>query len=644
MRQIHSFKQLSFRTICSLFWGWVVLVVYQLPTQAQPAERLQTLHYALQSAETTGNALAAGEAAWALAFFYYGQQPDSAIVFLSAAHEWYQRAGAHTYAARSLNSIGNLYHDNNKPTEAAEYYFRAITWADSLSVAPEYHGLFLLNSGRLLHKQGDFLGAKKHLQRAQQLFQVHQVRQPKRLRALYARLGRVYAGMQQPDSALWAFQQSLKAAVAQGRPQKIAREQHNVGEAYFQLSQYDSAEAYFQQALMLSLSLGDSLEVAYIYLRLGNTYFQAGQLEKDTEKLQEAQAAYQMAVAFMERLQVLEGQAAAVRNLGMVQYHLGEYKQAYLTDAEYQILADSLAAQQNLAVLQELRLQYEAAEKDRRLLALRQQALEQKLALQRSQQWLIGGGIGGSLTMALIVLLFYAQRQRWLRLRTEQENAYHELAFQQEKTHLEALVQGQETERKRLARELHDGIGNTLAVLQLQSQQTNQTLMADWQQLIRTAQQEVRMLSHNITDQYVARFGLMEAARQLCDRIQTQELEVLFEAHGNDRGLPESQALILYRVTQELLSNALKHARATEISVQVTVRPERIAVTVEDNGVGFNLDAIQEGLGLQNIRGRLQLLGATFVIDSSPGSGTVATVALQPTHRHGNADQTDSDR
>jgi len=197
------------------------------------------------------------------------------------------------------------------------------------------------------------------------------------------------------------------------------------------------------------------------------------------------------------------------------------------------------------------------------------------------------------------------------------------------------LMLGQEAERKRVARELHDGVGQRIALLAMTLREMEGLVSASSPSLaekLSAAQDEVdriatdlHRLSHNLHPSSVAHLGLVPALRRLCKEFSEQmNISVEFRTAGDCARLSEETALALFRVGQECLANVAKHSRSREAKVLLRELPTEIRLTVIDNGVGFDVSQVHSnpGLGLVSIHERARMLGADVEIRSSPSRGT----------------------
>lgn len=245
--------------------------------------------------------------------------------------------------------------------------------------------------------------------------------------------------------------------------------------------------------------------------------------------------------------------------------------------------------------------------------------------------------------LALILLsfsIYYYQRQRHQKTKLIQQGEMNrqiiiDLIKEQSIETLNARLEGQEKERTRVARELHDHLGGTLAATKISlaglKRKLPDSAMDDYENtmsMVKTAYQETRQLSHDMMAFPLKDLGLEASFRALCTTInKSGKLRVDFDLHeGQALFLGTEKELHLYRILQELLQNVIKHARATAVTVQLTHDSGQGTLLVEDNGRGFPEKSLKEGLGLGNIRHRVERLSGTLDIDSRPGGGTTIIV------------------
>ena len=314
------------------------------------------------------------------------------------------------------------------------------------------------------------------------------------------------------------------------------------------------------------------------------------------------------------------------------------YDSAYTYTWTYNYLKDSLDEERNRRATAETMILYRTrdAEADR----TRAELESARLLTQRN----LTVGLFLLAATSLVALGFlFRQRRKSARLKLEnlaikQESELETLKQENQLNMVQALLEGQETERDRIARDLHDGLGGDLTGLRW----TYNELVSDLEQQgyrhamlngIRTelgrAYEKVRNLSHELSYSDLRQFGLVSSLRRLVERLElTGKLRVTLGTYGKARRLDTNTEIQLFQLVNELCTNTLKHAGAERISIELTWLPEVLSLIVEDNGCGFDASEAEAGLGLYSMRQRAQSIGASFEIDSRPGRGTTALIDL----------------
>lgn len=265
----------------------------------------------------------------------------------------------------------------------------------------------------------------------------------------------------------------------------------------------------------------------------------------------------------------------------------------------------------------EMDIKYETEKKEAQIASL---AKERKLYF----ILVIVGGAG--IVLLMIVLLILNRYQRLKRLRMQEQ--VEKLESEKQLVAASSLLDGENHERWRLSRELHDGLGGLLTMVRLNLTQIKKSVSDESRKLeeiiILTDKSitEMRRLAHNLMPESLARFGLKPILEEFCKGTEC----VNFHFYGEEQRYDEKTEINFYRIAGELINNALKHSDATEIDVQLILSPEKLSLTVADNGKGFGDSELKEGL--ITVRSRVDLLGANMNIYSQPGKGTEITIEL----------------
>ncbi|MFT3677739.1 MAG: histidine kinase [Chitinophagaceae bacterium] len=301
----------------------------------------------------------------------------------------------------------------------------------------------------------------------------------------------------------------------------------------------------------------------------------------------------------------------------------GDYKKALKYYKEYKEIADSASSEQNKQYASRLEVEYETAKKEARI-NLQQASIKQKNTL----NYILIGSAVALLTISLLSYRNYRNKQKL------QQQRISELEKEKQLLATQALLKGQEDERSRLARDLHDGLGGLLSgvKLQLGAMKGNLLMTEDHARVFNNALnkldesiREMRRVAHNMMPEALINLGLSQALQDYCDGLsESQQFVINCQLYGLDQRMSPSSEVVVYRIVQELLNNAVKHAGATTILAQVMRQDNRLTITVEDNGRGFDKDQLDtlQTAGLRNIQSRVHYLRGQMDIQSAPGKGT----------------------
>jgi len=321
----------------------------------------------------------------------------------------------------------------------------------------------------------------------------------------------------------------------------------------------------------------------------------------------------------------------------------GQYYKSSLNRKLYTTMRDSLIKVEKLQIGYDLEMKYRIADKNKEI-AEKQLAITRNENRIRTKNMLIGGFSIGLIGISLLTFLFYRNSRQKQILQLEK---FRNLRQEMRINNLQAMIAGEEKERSRIARDLHDGMGGMLGTIRTRlsaifRKHTVMDVTEDFAEvllLLEEASSELRKTAHNLMPEILLQEGLNTATSLFCERIRKGHvLNISFESYGNLPPLPADFELTLYRIIQELVNNILKHAGASQAIVQITAYNNQLCITVEDNGNGMPAHTARvDGMGLKTIRDRVQSLNGDLHIDSKPGVGTsihIEFTILQNTTRH----------
>jgi len=302
----------------------------------------------------------------------------------------------------------------------------------------------------------------------------------------------------------------------------------------------------------------------------------------------------------------------------------------------HKIYTDSLGVIDREKKFAELQSKFNVAEKERLLLIS-----EKNEKQSRNLATALGGGLLGASLIGFLLFKNTKRKQRIAEQERELEIQKKEKILKdQELNAIDAMIEGQEKERQRLASDLHDSVGATLSAAKLQFDHLSKNkdkledmdeLFSKTKTLLDDAYTEVRSMAHLKNSGVIAKKGLLPAIEKLAKNASgTNNLKVEVQDFGLDEKLEASLEISIFRIIQELVTNIIKHAHATEATISITQHEDTLSIIVEDNGVGFNARKIhkKDGMGLSSIEKRVEHLEGTLEVDATPGKGTTILIDI----------------
>jgi signal transduction histidine kinase len=315
---------------------------------------------------------------------------------------------------------------------------------------------------------------------------------------------------------------------------------------------------------------------------------------------------------------------------------LGEYEKAYDFTEKYIFISDSLMVSQTKNQILALETKFNTTEKENKIKELESQKQQALLTAKYNQlHYIVFGLISFILLLTSLFLFKNSKNQRKIAFQKEINYQQNITAFktQKELEVMQAMIGGEEAERKRIARDLHDGIGSRLSALKMQLQgfvPLEAQAIAHFSNSLSLSIVELRQIAFNLMPEALLKLGLEMALKDLCNTLKTNKVSIVFHANEISPNNSQSHQVTIFRIVQELINNALKHSNCNEIIVDCSQNQELFLITVEDNGKGFDSDAIDSfhGSGLKNIKNRIDLLKGKLEVNTTPNKGSVFNITL----------------
>jgi two-component system, NarL family, sensor kinase len=547
------------------------------------------------------------------------KQPSVAIRDYQKALSLLSNTSADTLRARIYNGLGICTKNMADYPLALEYFFTSLRLYEKSGDAKSAAGV-LSNIGELYQVKGDIPSAKKYILQSMDLNKKNG--NTSYYLASAQTLANIYGMNNQFDSALAIDNMGIVAADSIRSNTMKSIFYNNKGNCYLFSNRLDSAAYYFNQCLVLDSAAGSMTYMTDNYLTLGTLSYMK-------KNYADAEKKFGYAIVLADSLKNNHMKQQAWKGLADVYKSTGNQEAVINAKDSAAAIKDRIINEKSEAKIAELKELYETDKKEQTI-SLQQQKLN-------NQRLIITAGIVVFILLALLAWLFYR------RYKLKKEKELQQSILQQREEATINILTAEEKERKRIAAELHDGVGQlmTAAWLNLQVMEKQMEGMKDEQQqllnktalLVGEGCKEVRQVSHNMMPNALLKKGLVNAIKEFTQQIDRSVISINVQAEGLQAPLDSITETILYRVIQECVNNSIKHATATELDISIDKNSQGISLLIEDNGKGFDTSIINngaDGLGLQNIRSRISFLKGTVHWDSSPGNGTVVAIHLPP--------------
>lgn len=512
-------------------------------------------------------------------------------------------------------------------------------------------GLMLRSMGAIYFLKGNYDSTAHYYDKAAQA--LGSINQQHVLADDYIKLAEVYARQKSYDKAITLYNAAIDLAPKTGTRQTLMLALHGLGQLYEARQNYQEALTFYRQ----SFDIGDSLDFvkkakentseAYSHNFMGDVlgsmkqkniqapdilktietkkalndtlaltinYFNLGQLYKSKRMYPQALDALQSCLQYATQINYTDMQNSAVNEIADLYGQMGDYKQSLFYLKKHAILSTA----KNSKTIDELQTKYEITQRE-------DQLLKQQFEITKRNYWMIGI-IVFVLLMLLIVFVFYKQAQ------LKQRNAA-----------MQAIIETEESERRRIAQDLHDSVSQTMSAAKINLTVIGGELpfVSDDQRkrfekainLVDYGFREVRTISHNMMPWALHKTGLAQVIKHFIENIENDTIAINFYSKGFDAPFDDTIEIILYRVLQESVNNVMKHANASRLDISLIRDETNMSLTIEDNGLGFDAAKPEaySGMGLNNLRSRINFLKGKVELDSQVGRGTLVSVYVPVT-------------
>ncbi len=588
---------------------------------------------------------------------------ENAMMLLKRSLQIAQQAGKEESIKDIYNQLYSNYYSLGQ-LDSAVFYFSSLMdfkkTEDSEDMMNDWSVI-----GKLYTEKGDYVLAQRYLTKALREAELKQ--DTFFMMSLYTDIASVYAAQKIFTSAYQYAQNGIELARLKSVKLIEAENLKIQGQVLYQQNATQEAIAKYRAALAIFKSLNHTISIANIYLDLGRIYQKNEDYESAVQNIKEALAVRQgtsdaigilnakLVEAELELQYNHVGKAIKILEFCLAQsQHMNHesarlqaylllskayvqqnrYKEGYDFYTKYKTLNDSLTSIERSRMIKEMGILYETEKKDNEL-ALKQAEIEirENKIRRRNNQLLLVLSVLGLVSLSLILLYISNHRKKLLA-----EQRFEVMKKEQETQRLRAFIAGEEKERRRIARDLHDDLGALLATVKLRMNAMeneipkieNHLSYQKATELIDHACSKIREISHNMIPTILDQYGLEYAIGETCEAIEKDhQIEVDFIPFGLEHDIDATMQVNIYRIVQELLRNVVNHAQAKSVIVQLTQENNNINLIVEDDGIGFDpLNRANTGIGLDNIISRVKYLAGEILIDSRPNEGSTFTINI----------------
>lgn len=531
---------------------------------------------------------------------YYG-----AIQSFQQAGEIFKASNDSISFAKSMQNIGYSYARMLHYKKAIEYYLEAIQLYELLNNT-EGIGRGYMNIGDLLNKQKEYKKALEYFYKVLPI--VKEGGNKQSLSLILKNMGISYKGLKNYDTAMSYFRESLEYRMLTNNKKNIAIIHSQIGDIYYEMKDYNNAIKYQKEALQNYSVKGHNSSKMFSNIIISNSYLQLN-------KLNLAKKYAENAIEISKRIADIRGEKEVYHILSLIAKKEGNSDKALQFYMKFQQFNDSLYILENKKQVQELRIIYETDKKNLQIETQKKDIIILDAKNETKKQLLFFGGVG--LISIFGFILLFKSRNTAKRRQKSQE------IFSRN------LITAQENERTRLARELHDSVGQKLMLL------TKKIKMGENSDLVTLSENtldELRAISRGLHPPTIEGLGVTRAIIAMINEVD-KYTNIFFtnEIENIDNVLSKEFELHLYRIVQEVLNNIVKHANAKETFITIEKERNFIKMSIEDNGSGFDFSKELNNnvsLGMKTLRERVKIIKSNIKITTQLNKGTIVKLVI----------------
>lgn len=632
--------QISFKCIAQD--GTMNELLHQLKNSREDTARINILH-----------AIQAG---------YLDANNDSALFYNRQAETLINQLHAESLRHRCYHAFVKIFHAKFDNAMAVNYCWKAIAVAeinkDEFQKANSYRALFSLYWN--LRKKDS---AIKYSAYAKDL--TERIKDSSNIATMYGNICRMYNEMELYDKAIAFGKKGIELGEQYKDYKGMLISMNNLGNCYISTDRNGEAIPVFEKLLTDGQKYKRSRSVLNALINLGVIYYDLAdeknmsriasmmkELEPGFDEADRGGASYRHLIygydytlqkrfgvaekEFLAGLKIAEADSilspmeSLYLAMSTIKYAQQNFAGAAVWDDKWNIVDQSMKKQEMAEYAVDLEAKYATESKEAKI-KLQESQLKQKSTI----NYILIASAAALLTISVLLFVNHRHKQKL------QLQRIREMETLQQLTATEAVLKGEEQERSRLAKDLHDGLGGMLSGIKysFNTMKGNLIMTPENAQafersmdMLDSSIKEMRRVAHNMMPEALVKFGLDTAMKDFCNDISNSgALQVSYHSSGmENEAIDQTTAITIYRIVQELINNSIKHAAATAAIVQLTKEHDRLSITVEDDGKGFDssLLNLSRGIGWSNIQNRVEFLKGKLDVNSQAGKGTSVLIEL----------------
>jgi len=547
---------------------------------------------------------------------------DTALIYYIRAKEIVETLDSDSGRAIVYNNIGIVHNSKGELVEALDWYLKALAAEEAIGnetgMAQAYNNIAVV-----YYQQQDIDKTIEYLTLAVNILE--RTGDEYTVKKAYNNIGALHSYQKQSEKALEFYSKSLEISKRLGDKHEMAINLSNMAAEYIQLGRFEDAKACFEQTMKIKKEENNVSGIAFEYHNYGDLYANVGDYERAEDNY--AKALEWAAKAKNKRIRMM-----TFKSISQLYSRMNKHEEALGMLNLHMQMKDSVVNEEKGKAIAELETKYETEKKEKTILQQQNEIANSDLKLAKRKRWIQVL----SMTALFIIFLGLFIVQRNKRLAQAKQDA---LVIAEREAGIKAIFEATENERKRIASDLHDGVGQQLSGLKLafsklgaeiKSETPTQEERVDrLAQVIDEACVDVRTISHEMMPKSLGEFGLVSAIDDMLQKsLKISGIAYEFEPMGVDSRFDEQTEISLYRVCQELVNNVVKHSEASQVDIQLYKAGAQLIMMVEDDGKGIPEQITSNGIGMKNMRNRISSLKGQLSIEPGPEKGTVVTVRV----------------